>query len=119
MEPKTIRPRTVSLIAKLLRPWVDEGIVTVAEIREIVSNLRYLAEKGEMVPNVVPRLLSQDEAAEMLGIGKSNLKKMESEGKLPIPRKMVGTSVRYRSTDIVKFIMSDDHGNHDGTNPEE
>jgi len=109
MEQNAIRPRTVSLVSKLLKPWVDEGIVSVAESREITSNLKHLAERGTILPAIEPRLLNQDEAAAMLGISKSNLKKMEAEGKLPIRRKMVGgTSVRYRSTDIMKFILSDD-----------
>lgn len=110
MEPQAIRPKTVSLVAKMLRPWVDEGVVTVAESREIISNLRYLADKGTAMPTMVPKLLTQDEAAEMLGIGKSNFKKIEAEGKLPIRRKMVGTSVRYRNTDILQFMLADDEG---------
>jgi predicted DNA-binding transcriptional regulator AlpA len=108
MQHNPIRPKTVNLVSTLLRPWVDEGIVSHAESREIVSNLRHLAKRSVLIPNLPPKLLNQEEAAAMLGIGKSHLKKLESEGKLPIKRKMVGTSVRYRNTDILQFILSDE-----------
>lgn len=108
MEQNAIRLRTVSLVSKLLKPWVDEGIVSVAESREITSNLKHLAERGAILPAMTPKLLTQEEAAEMLGISKSNLKKMEAEGKLPIRRKLVGTSVRYRNTEILEFMLTDD-----------
>lgn len=113
MQTHTIRPRTASLIAKLIRPWVEEGVVTIAESREIVANIRYLADKGTLVPAMAPKLLTQDEAAEMLGIGKSSFKKMEAEGKLQIRRKMVGTSVRYLNTQILQFMLADDEGEED------
>lgn len=108
MEANQIRSRTVSLVSRILKPWVDEGVVTPAESREIIANLRHLSQRGTLVPAVEPRLITQDEAAAILGVGKSSFKKMESEGKLPIMRKMVGSSVRYRNTDVVKFILSDD-----------
>jgi excisionase family DNA binding protein len=108
MKPNEIRTRTVTLVGKLIKPWVDEGIIGVAESRDILANLKHLAERGSLVPTMQPKLLNQDEAADMLGISKSNLKKMEAEGKLPVKRKMVGTSVRYRSTDILEFMLSDD-----------
>jgi len=107
MKTNQIRPRTVSLLSTILKPWIDQGVISVPEAREIIGNLRHLSQRGELIPDVQPRLLTQDEAATMLGICKSNFKKMEAEGKLPINRKMVGTSVRYRNTDIMKFILSD------------
>ena len=39
----TIRPQTVTLLGKFIRPLVDAGIVTVAEQREILANLKHLA----------------------------------------------------------------------------
>ena len=102
-----IKPRTVKLISKLLAPWTDEGVVSVPEKREIIFQLRYLADTGERQPIVIPKLIDQKEAAQMLGIGLSNFKKLEKSGELPIKRKMVGTSVRYRNTDVVKFLMND------------
>jgi predicted DNA-binding transcriptional regulator AlpA len=103
-----VRPRTVSLVSKLLKPWIDEGVIGIPEGQEIISNLRHLSQRGKLIPTVPPKLLNQEEAAAMLGISKSNLKRMEADGKLPVKRKMVGTSVRYRSSDIVRFIMADD-----------
>jgi predicted DNA-binding transcriptional regulator AlpA len=92
----------------MLRLLVCENVVYQDESLEIISNLRHLSERGLLIPNLPPKLLNQEEAAAMLGIGKSSLKKLESEGKLPIKRKMVGTSVRYRNTDILQFILSDE-----------
>jgi predicted DNA-binding transcriptional regulator AlpA len=105
----SIRPRTVSLIAKLLRPLTDEGLLSVAENREIIANLRHLATKGTMLPAVAPRLITQEEVADMLGIGISNWKKMEREGRFPgIKRRMVGSAVRYRNTDVYAAALADD-----------
>ena len=101
-----IHPRTVSLISKILRPWIEEGVVSVPESREIIAQLRHLSQKGEELPAVVPKLVDQKEAAQMLGIGVSNFKKLEGQEAFPFKRRMVGTSVRYRNTDIVKFILS-------------
>jgi excisionase family DNA binding protein len=115
MKHNPIRPKTVKLIGILLRPWVEEGIVSTAEVRELISNLKHLSERGILIPPVQPRLLCQEEAAAMLGISKSNFRKMDSEGKLPINRRMVGTSVRYRSTDIMQFILSDDEEMEDNS----
>ena len=95
-------------MAKLLKPWVDEGVVSVSERREIISNLRFLAQCGTMIPAMQMKLLNQEEAAAMLGISKSNYKKLEADGKLQIKRKMVGTSVRYRNTDVLEFMMLSD-----------
>ena len=101
-----IHLRTVSLISKIIKPWVEEGFVSVPESREIVAQLRHLAQKGEELPVVVPKLIDQNEAAQMLGIGLSNFKKLEGQNAFPFKRRMVGTSVRYRNTDIIKFILS-------------
>ena len=108
MNAHLIRPKTVKLISRLIRPLVDEGIIYVSEEKEIISNLKYLAEKGELMPTITPKLIDQKEVAEMLGIGHSNFKKIESEGGFPFKRRMVGSSVRYRNLDIIKYIMSND-----------
>jgi predicted DNA-binding transcriptional regulator AlpA len=104
----SIRPDTVKLISKLLSPWTDEGILSVPEKREVIAQLRYLSEKGVERPCVIPKLIDQTEAATILGIGLSNFKKLEKAGQFPFKRKMVGTSVRYRNTDIVQFLMTED-----------
>jgi predicted DNA-binding transcriptional regulator AlpA len=80
-------------------------LLTVAEEKLIISNLKYLAEKGELKPVVVPKLIDQKEAAEMLGIGHSSFKKLEASSKFPFKRKMVGSAVRYRNTDVIDYIL--------------
>ena len=62
------------------------------------------AARGEPLPVVVPKLVDMTEAAEMLGVSLANFKKLEP--KLPFKRKMVGHSVRFRNTDIVRYILS-------------
>jgi hypothetical protein len=53
--------------------------------------------------------VSQEEAATTLGIGLSNFKKLERSGMLRgIRRKMVGSSVRYRTTELTAFLLADD-----------
>ena len=108
MNQVTIRPRTVKLLARFIRPLTDEGIILISEEKSILSNLKHLAEKGEVLPAVIPKLIDQRQAAEMLGIGHSNFKKLETEGAFPFKRRMVGSAVRYKNTDIIKFIMADD-----------
>lgn len=103
-----VRPSTVKLIDRLLKAMVDEGIVLESERREVTANLKYLAAHGTLIPPVLPRLVDQREAADMLGISFANFKKMERDGAFPFSRKMVGSSVRFRNTDITKFILSDD-----------
>lgn len=106
---QAIRPKTVTLIARLIRPWVDEGVVQIDEQHVIIAALKHLSAKGCLPPPITPRLLTQEEVAGMLGIGKSNFKKLEREGALTgIPRRMVGSAVRYRNTDVAAFISAGD-----------
>ena len=108
MKQTNIKPRTVKLIRRLLNPLTEEGVVDIEEEKEIIAQLKSLSEKGEQLPNVEPRLIDQRQAAEMLGISHANFKKLEREGKLKIPRKNVGSAVRYRNVDILRFIMEND-----------
>lgn len=55
---------------------------------------------------MMPKLIDRTEAAAMLGLGLSNFKKLESEHAFPFQRKMIGSSIRYRNTDILHYIMS-------------
>ena len=66
-----------------------------------------VAQKGEELPAIMPKLIDQKEAAEMLGIGFSNFKKLEKSDAFSFKRRMIGTSVRYRNTDIINFILSE------------
>jgi predicted DNA-binding transcriptional regulator AlpA len=103
-----IKPKTVKLIRRLLNPLADEGVLSVSEMNEIVNQLKSLSRTGAQIPTIQPRLLSQKEAAEMLGIGLSNFKRLEKEGVIPIKRRMLGTSVRYLNTDVIHFMAQDE-----------
>ncbi|MCK4983761.1 MAG: hypothetical protein KAS17_12600 [Victivallaceae bacterium] len=107
MQNLMLRLKTVKLITRIMKPLVEEGIILVSEEQIVISNLRNLANKGRLIPLVVPKLISQREAAEMLGLGYSNFKKLEKEKAFPFNRRMVGSSVRYRNVDIVEYIMLD------------
>jgi len=102
-----IRPQTVKFIGRILNPIVDEGIISVPEYNNIIANLKSLAEKGDLLPAVTPRLIDQTEAGNMLGISLANFKAQERVGAFPFKRKMVGSSVRYRNTDIIAYMMSE------------
>lgn len=103
-----IRLKTVKLLARFIKPLTEEGLITVPEQNEILAQLKHLAEKGEVIPTILPKLIDQAEAAEILAIGISNFKKLEKEEAFPFKRRMVGSAVRYRNTDIINFIMASD-----------
>ena len=105
---KELSMKTVLLVERVLKPWMDQNVMAPCEFKCIVSNLKYLAEKDELKPLIVPRLIDMEEAAKMLGIGLSLFKKCEREGKFPFKRKLIGTSVRYRITDIIDYITCND-----------
>ena len=107
MANQMIRNQTVTLIGKILHPLTESNLIPFPEYREIVAQLRHLANKGEPMPDVVPKLITMDEAAQMLGISLANFKKQEPY--LPFKRKYVGHGIRYRNTDIIRFILSDDN----------
>ena len=104
-----IRIRTVTLLSKLLRPLTEDNLIRWVEYQEMISNLKYLAQRGELLPPMEPRLIDQREVAEMLGISYTSFKNMERQGKFPFKRKMVGgTSVRYRNRDVLRYMMSEE-----------
>ena len=102
----SIRTRTVKLIARIVKPFVEEGVILVSEEKEILKNLRHLATKGSLPPVITPKLIDQKEAAKMLCLSHSNFKKLEKENAFSFKRKMVGSAVRYRNIDIITYIMS-------------
>ena len=108
MNSYKIRPSTAKLVAKLIYPLTDSGVITIPEYREISAQLKHLAAKGELMPAIEPRLMNTAETAAALGIGVSNLKKMLRDGTLDLPKRRIGTAVRFRSTDVTRLIMSDD-----------
>ena len=106
MNETQISLETVRMFKRIMRPIAEEGIISLPEYHEAISQLTSLAEHGRLKPVIVPKLIDQKEAAEMLGIGHSNFKRLESEGAFPFQRKMVGSAVRYRNTDIIDYIVS-------------
>lgn len=99
-----LRPATVRLVGKLLAPLIDSGTVTANEYDSILSALKALARnEGSPVPF---RLITGQEAAEMLGISFSQFRALEKEGAFPFVRKMVGgKTVRYRNHDIYRYML--------------
>lgn len=110
MNTTQISMQTVRYFKRIMRPIAEDGIIPLPEYHEAISQLTSLAEHGTLKPTIVPKLIDQREAAEMLGIGLSNFKKLEGEGAFPFKRKMVGSAVRYRNTDIIDYIVSSEDG---------
>lgn len=82
-----IKGTTVNLIAKLLHPLAEAGVLSIPEEREVIAQLRNLAKNGETIPAVLPKLIDQPEAAEMLGISLANFKKLEPKRSLSVSTK--------------------------------
>ena len=101
-----VRNTTVKLIGRILQPISETGTITYPELNEIMSNLRNLAQKGELLPDVIPKLIDQRDAAQMQGISFAHFRNLEREGFFPFKRRMVGTAVRYYNTEIQKYILS-------------
>ena len=77
MDQNPIRYQTVRLIGKLLHPLTESNLITIPEYREIIAQLKHLADKGTPLPTVIPKLVDQTEAATMLGISLANFKRLE------------------------------------------
>ncbi len=101
-----IRPRTVKLIGKLLRPFIEESIILNTESQEILKQLRYLSEHNKPYPLEKPRLIDRTEAASMLGLGLSNFKKLEKENAFPFKSRKIGNSIKYFNMNILEFIIN-------------
>ena len=108
MEINHVRPKVAKLTARLLYPLVDEGIISNAEYSKVCQNIRSLTKDEALAPAVSPKLLNQAEVSEMLGIGLSNFKRLEAEGEIKIPRRMVGKSVRYKNMDVLAYMDGND-----------
>ena len=106
---QVLRPQTARLVCRLVSVLLDSGTITVEEYNIISRNLHALAKTGELAPAIVPKLLTQQEVAEMLAIAGSQFRKLEKEGIFPFRRKLVGNkTVRYRNTDIYDYINASD-----------
>lgn len=102
-------PKTAQLICRQLRLFLDMGCLTLAEYEFYCKHIRSLARNGEPAPVIEEKLLTSSEAAELLSISHSQFRALVSEGYFPFQRKMIGAkNVRYRKTDILKFIAADE-----------
>ena len=106
MNEVMISKETVRMFRRIMRPLAEGGVIPLPEYNEVISQLTSLAEHGKPKPVIIPRLVDMKEAASILGIGLSNFKKLESENAFPFSRKMVGSSVRYRNTDLYDYIIA-------------
>ena len=105
-EKRIIRPSAMPAIRKMLQIYMEHGIVTVDEYNTIVSELGYIAKHGERKPAVTPRLVTPQEAAEMLSISYSQFRALEKEGTFPFRRRMIGgKTVRYLNTEILDYML--------------
>ena len=77
MNKNLIRHQTVILIGKILHPLTESNLIPFPEYREIIAQLKHIAAKGDQLPVVVPKLITMEEAAQMLGISLPNFKKQE------------------------------------------
>ena len=93
----------VALILRVARVFVEEGNLAQSDFNTIAEQLKHLAKTGVPKPAITPRLLSMKEVAELLGLGLSNFKKIESN--LPFKRRMVGGSVRFCNIDVYNYII--------------
>lgn len=101
----SIRPATARLVTRLLAPLLDSGTVTPGEYDQIAATMKALSRTN--APPTPLKLLTAQEAAEMLGISFYQFRALEKEGAFPFSRKMVGNkTVRYRNLDIIRYMMS-------------
>ena len=107
MNEVMISKETVRMFRRVMRPIAEEGVIPLPEYNEAISQLTSLAEHGTLKPVIPPKLIDQREAAEILGVGLSNFKRLEGENAFPFKRKMVGSSVRYRNTDLYEYLTMD------------
>ena len=99
-----LRPVTAKLVARIVAPLVDAGLVTSHEYHTITASLNHVARHGTPLPAVQRRLVRPQETAELLGISYSELRKIEKT--LPIRRRTIGKSVRYYLPEVVTLMES-------------
>ncbi len=101
-----LRPATAKLVARLLAPLLDSGVVSGDEYSLITSNLNHLAKHGTPAPAIQPKLIDPQEAAALLSISYSQFRALEKEGAFPFSRRMVGgKTVRYLNLDIINYML--------------
>lgn len=106
--PSPFRPATAKLVARLVAPLTDSGLVWASEYDQLVDAMRALAKSGGAIDGIPPRLIDGKAAAEMLGISYSQFRALEAEGAfLPtIRRRTIGSpkTVRYLNLEILRYM---------------
>lgn len=106
LQNSTIRPATARLVTRLLAPLLDSGTVTADEYDQISAAVKALSHAH--APPIPLKLITGQEAAELLGISFSQFRALEKEGAFPFQRKMVGNkTVRYRNLDILRYMTNE------------
>lgn len=105
MNSEQLRPCTVSLVKRLLVPLMTYGVVTNKELQLITENLAHLAKHGTPQPAIPPKLITGQEAADLMSISYSSFREMERNHEFPFKRRSVGKrTVRFLNTDVIKYI---------------
>ena len=105
MNSEQLRPCTVALVKRLLVPLMTYGVVTNKELQLITENLAHLAKHGTPQPAIPPKLITGQEAADLMSISYSQFREMERNHEFPFKRRSVGKrTVRFLNTDVIKFI---------------
>ena len=108
---KKLRPQIAQLACNLLAQLISFGLVYPEEYAIIKRNLNHLAKNGELPPAVPHKLITPQEASELLGISYSQFRQLEKEGAFEghFKRRMVGNkTVRYYLPDIVAYMQMEE-----------
>ena len=91
----------------MLAPLLDSGTITAGEYTSITDALKAMSKASFSTPPL--KLITAQEAADLLDISFSQFRALEKEGAFPCQRKMIGSkTVRYRNLDILRYMMSDE-----------
>ncbi len=97
------RPTTARLVARLIAPLMDSGLVWASEYDQLVDAMRGLSKRGASLPP--PQLVDGKTAATMLGISYSQFRALEAENAFPFRRRMVGEkTVRWLNLDLLRYM---------------
>ena len=109
-----IKPMTAQMISRLAAVLLDSGSLTQYEYDVIRRNLNSLAKTGELALPIESKMLTPQEVAELLAISYSQFRSLEKENVFPFKRVMIGSkTVRYRNSDVIKYIETD-YGSENG-----
>jgi len=109
-----IKPMTAKMISRLAAVLLDSGSLTQYEYDVIRRNLNSLAKTGELALPIESKMLTPQEVAELLAISYSQFRALEKEDVFPFKRVMIGSkTVRYRNSDVIKYIETD-YGSENG-----